>query len=109
MNITGNLETLLAQSLSKGEDSALLRYSLGNAYFKQGDHARACEHFARAVTLDACYSAAWKGYAQALAAAARSADAMRAYATGIRVAEEKGDLQAAKEMKVFLKRLQKNS
>ncbi|MDO9372692.1 MAG: tetratricopeptide repeat protein [Gammaproteobacteria bacterium] len=109
MNMTENLETLLAQSLAKGEDSALLRYSLGNAYFKQNDHAKACEHFARAVELDARYSAAWKGYAQALAAAERSEDALRAYETGIRVAEDKGDLQAAKEMKVFLKRLQKTT
>ena len=109
MSMTENLETLLAQSLAKGEDSALLRYSLGNAYSKQGDYAKACEHFARAVELDARYSAAWKGYAQALAAAGRSEDAVRAYETGIRVAEDKGDLQAAKEMKVFLKRLQKTA
>lgn len=93
--------------LAAGQDSALLRYSLGNAYLKQGDSAHAVEHLARAVELDAGYSAAWKAYARALADAGRRDDAIRAYQTGIGVAEDKGDIQAAKEMKVFLKRLQK--
>jgi len=32
-------------------------------------------------------------------------NAIKAYETGIKVADKKGDIQAAKEMKVFLKRL----
>jgi len=42
---------------------------------------------------------------KALAAAARPAEAQEAYRQGIAAAERKGDVQAAKEMKVFLKRL----
>ncbi|MDP1709088.1 MAG: tetratricopeptide repeat protein [Gammaproteobacteria bacterium] len=104
MGMIENLEAMLA----KGDDSALLRYSLGTAHFKQGNLARACEHLARAVAQDASYSAAWKAYGQALAAVGRVDEAQAAYASGIRVAEGRGDLQAAKEMGVFLKRLQKN-
>lgn len=105
MGMIENLEALLA----RGDDSALLRYSLGMAHFRQGDHAQACEHLARAVAQDAGYSAAWKAYGLALAAAGRADEAQAAYASGIRVAEDRGDLQAAREMSVFLKRLQKNA
>ncbi len=98
-----NLEKMLAA----GQDNALLRYSLGNAYLKQGALDKAREHLKMAVTLDANYSAAWKSYAQALTALQELDAACAAYENGIRVAEQKGDLQAAKEMRVFLKRLQK--
>ncbi len=93
--------------LAAGQDNALLRYSLGSACLKQNDLAPAREHLKMAVTLDANYSAAWKSYAQALTALKELDAARAAYQNGIRVAEQKGDLQAAKEMRVFLKRLQK--
>jgi hypothetical protein len=59
------------------------------------------------VKLDPTYSAAWKLYGKALAAASRFEDAVAAYDRGIAAAEEKGDLQAAKEMRVFRKRAAK--
>ncbi len=95
-----NLEKMLAA----GQDNALLRYSLGSAYLKQGALDKAREHLKMAVTLDANYSAAWKSYAQALTTLQELDAARAAYENGIRVAEQKGDLQAAKEMRVFLKR-----
>ncbi len=100
MTLIENLEKMLAA----GQDNALLRYSLGSAYLKQNDLAQAREHLKMAVTLDANYSAAWKSYAQALTALQELDAARAAYENGIRVAEQKGDLQAAKEMRVFLKR-----
>lgn len=93
--------------LAAGQDNALLRLSLGNAYLKQGEPGLAREHLKIAVTLDANYSAAWKSYAQALTALKELDAARAAYEAGIRVAEQKGDMQAAKEMKVFLQRLKK--
>jgi Tfp pilus assembly protein PilF len=96
-----NLEKMLAE----GRDNALLRYSLGSACLKEGALDRAREHLKMAVTLDAQYSAAWKSYAQALERLGETDAARVAYQTGIRVAEQKGDLQAAKEMHVFLRRL----
>lgn len=98
-----NLEAMLA----RGQDSALLRYSLGNEYLKLQNQEKAIEHLRTAVTLDPKYSAAWKLVAKALADAGRKDEAIKAYEEGIRVAEAKGDLQAAKEMTVFLRRLQK--
>ncbi len=85
----------------------MLRYSLGNAYLKEGQVELALSHLQQAVVLDPNYSAAWKAYGKALVDAGRPEEAARAYAQGIDVAEQRGDIQAAKEMKVFLKRLQK--
>jgi len=105
MSVTENLEKLLAG----GQETALLRYGLGSAYLKEGDAERAIPHLARALELDPTYSAAWKAYAKALATADRNTEAQAAYRDGIRVAEERGDIQAAKEMGVFLRRLEKNA
>jgi Flp pilus assembly protein TadD len=100
-----NFERMLAA----GKESALLRYSIGNEHLKTGDGARAVEHLARAVELDPRYTAAWKLYGKALAAAGREAEALAAYRTGIDVAAAKGDKQAEKEMRVFARRLEKRN
>jgi Flp pilus assembly protein TadD len=96
------LETLLAA----GKDNALLRFSLGSEYLKAGDAASACSHLARALEHDPDYSAAWKLYGKALTQAGRLDEARAAYGRGIEVAERKGDKQAAKEMRVFARRLE---
>lgn len=103
MGLIDNLETML----SAGQDNALLRFSLGSALLKVGDAARAVGHLAEAVRQDPDYSAAWKHYGKALVASGDAEAARRAFETGIAVAERKGDKQAAREMAVFLKRLQK--
>ena len=56
---------------------------------------------------DPGYSAAWKVYGRALAEAGRAEEAIEAYRRGIEAAESKGDIQAAKEMRVFRRRLEK--
>ena len=103
MGLTENLEAMLA----RGQDNALLRFSLGGAYLKAGDGERAAAHLAQAVAHDPQYSAAWKLYGRALTESGRPGDAIAAFDTGIRVAEAKGDIQAAKEMRVFRKRAEK--
>ncbi len=103
MAVIDNLESMLA----RGRDSALLRYGLGGEYLKAGQSDKAIEHLYQAVALDPQYSAAWKLLGKVLADAGHKAEAAKAYEDGIRVAEEKGDKQAIKEMQVFLKRLQK--
>ena len=97
-----NLEALLAQ----GNETALLRFSLGNAYLEE-DSELAVGHLQRAVKLDPSYSAAWKLLGKALGDCDRSEEARQAYRVGIETAESRGDIQAAKEMRVFLKRLDK--
>lgn len=103
MSIIENLEKMLAA----GQDSALLRYSLGTAYQKDGDLDQALQHLASAVQQDPVYSAAWKAYGKALVEAGKRDAAISAFEQGIAVADEKGDIQAAKEMQVFLKRAKK--
>jgi predicted Zn-dependent protease len=102
-DLIANLEALLA----KGGDSAVLRLALASRYLDAGDAASAVRHAEAAVRLDPEYSAAWKTLGRALAAAGRTADALAAYERGGDVAERRGDQQAAKEMRVFSKRLQR--
>jgi predicted Zn-dependent protease len=97
------------QMLAAGKDSPLLRFSLGNAYLQASDHARALPHLREAVRLDEGYSAAWKLLGKAYAASEDNANAIAAYERGISAATAKGDKQAAKEMTVFLRRLQKSA
>lgn len=99
--IIANLEKMLLA----GRDSALLRFGLGNEYFKAANFNSALSHFSKAVELDADYSAAWKMLGKCLVEAGRTDDARAAYGQGIVAAQKKGDKQAAKEMAVFLKRL----
>lgn len=99
----------LEKMLNGPRDGALLRFSLGNEYLKAGDAAKAAECFRAAVEHDANYSAAWKSLGKALAEAGDSYAAIAAYEQGITIAEARGDIQAAKEMKVFAKRLTKTN
>lgn len=92
--------------LASGKDGALLRYSLGNEYLRVQDADNAVLHLARAVELDARYTAAWKLYGKALALAGRDEEALAAYRQGIVVAQAKGDRQAEKEMVVFARRIE---
>ncbi len=105
MSIIDNLEKMLAS----GRDSALLRYSLGIEYQRKGDLETSATHLASAVEQDAEYSAAWKAYGKVLVELGRDEQAEQVFLTGIEVAEQNGDIQAAKEMKVFLKRLLKSA
>lgn len=89
-------------------DGALLRYSLGNEFLKAGDAGQAVVHLREAVKRDPAYSAAWKLLGKALAQAGQIEEALAAYRQGIEVANAKGDIQAAKEMTVFARRLEKS-
>ena len=99
-----NLEAMLA----RGQDSALLRFSLGNAYYGDGDPEAALPHLERALAQDPAYSAAWKLYGRCLADAGKHREAVEAFDKGIGVAEGRGDIQAAKEMRVFRRRAEKS-
>jgi len=97
-------ETMLAA----GTDNALLRFGLGQAYAAQGRHAEACVHLREALRHDPHYSAAWKLLARSYLEEQCLDEAQETYEKGIQVAEERGDVQAAREMQVYLKRLRKS-
>ena len=61
----------------------------------------------RLVCSDASPAASRSALGRALTAAGRNADALATYERGAKVAERRGDQQAAKEMRVFSKRLQR--
>ena len=93
--------------LASGKDGALLRFGLGSEYLKAGDPARAAMHLREALARDPGYSAAWKLLGKALAESGAADEAREAWERGIAAAEAKGDKQAAREMGVFLRRLER--
>lgn len=99
----------LEQRLADGRDDALLRFSLGSAYLDKGDAQQAIRHLTRATQQNPSYSAAWKLLGRALVEGGRASEAEVAWKTGIEVAQTHGDIQAAREMTVFLKRLDRAS
>ncbi len=96
---------VLEDMLSRGQDNAILRYTLGTLCLKEGMLESALEHLEQALRQNGNHSASWKAYGKALVAAKRDDAARQAYEQGIAVAESLGDIQAAKEMKIFLRRL----
>ena len=99
----------LEKMIDGPRDGALLRFSLGNEYLKAEAPDKAAASFQAAVERDPNYSAAWKALGKALAETGNHDRALAAYEQGIAVAEAKGDIQAAREMTVFAKRIRKSS
>ncbi|HWV07395.1 MULTISPECIES: tetratricopeptide repeat protein [Burkholderiales] len=100
----------LEKLLTKGQDSAVLRFGLGQACLKEEDYAAAALHLAQAVAQNPQYSAAWKLLGKAQLESGVPDARMQAQASwqqGLQVAEQQGDTQTVKELTVFLKRLQK--
>jgi Tfp pilus assembly protein PilF len=105
----GTVLERLKRLLESGRDDAATRFALGVEHLKAGDPVAAAEHLRAALRHDPSYSAAWKQLGRALEQAADPAAALAAYREGVRVAEARGDLQAAKEMAVFARRLERRS
>ena len=103
MALRQNLELML----ERGQDSPLLRYSLGQECLKTGELVTAIDPLRQAVDQNPRYSAAWKALGDAHARAGSPDRAAEVYERGIAAAREAGDIQAAKEMEVFLKRIRK--
>jgi tetratricopeptide (TPR) repeat protein len=105
--MSSDLISRLQTQVGGARDGALLRFSLGNALLAQGRYAEAIDALRAALQFDANYSAAWKLLGRALTEAGEKSAAITTYERGIEVATARGDQQAAKEMQVFLKRLEK--
>lgn len=103
-----NIDNLLS-ILDAGQDSLILRFGLGQALIKLKQPEQAIPHLQKALEFDPEYSAAYKLLGKAYVDTQQDSLAIDTYESGIQIAETKGDIQAAKEMKVFLKRLTKSA
>jgi Tfp pilus assembly protein PilF len=101
-----SLETF-ERMLAQGRDGVLLRHGLGSEYLKAGRAVEAAVQLREALRLDPDHSASWKLLGKALLEAGDPDAALETYRQGIAVAERRGDLQAAKEMAVFARRIEK--
>lgn len=98
----------LEELLKMQPDDALLQYSLGLEYLKRGDAEKAISPLGKAIRLQSDYSAAYRELGKALTQTALAEEAVQTYQQGIEVAQGRGDLQTAKEMEVFLRRITKS-
>jgi Flp pilus assembly protein TadD len=101
-------KNVLQNMLQQGQDDLLLRFALGQALLSEGNANDAIEHFEKALTFDGGHSSSWKLLGKSLAETGQKQRAMEVFQKGIAVAESRGDIQAVKEMGVFLRRLQKS-
>ena len=102
--MTDNLEKMLAS----GRDDAMLRVGLGSAYFNSGDFERVVHHLEQCIEQDETYSAAYKFLGKALFKLGRKQEAHDVFARGLDVALAAGDKQTEREVRVFLKKSQRD-
>ena len=89
-------------------DGALLRISIASALVEEARWDEAIVELKRALNFDPNYSAAWKLLGKAFTQIGDTTGAIAAFHAGIDAATARGDKQAAKEMQVFLRRLEKS-
>lgn len=103
MSAIKNFESML----ERGQDGEMLRFTLGNAYWKEGRPAEAIVHLEKAVEFKPEWSAAWKVLGRALTDNGELVRAVSILEHASEVAEQQGDKQTGKEIAVFLKRARK--
>ena len=96
----------LREIVAADPDDGLSRFMLGQELLKAGCAGEAVEHLEAAIRLTPDRTAAYRHLGVALEKAGRVAEARDVFRRGLDVAEETRDLQTAKEIQVFLKRLE---
>lgn len=94
----------LRELLSRDPDDATSAFALGRALLELGRHEEAQEPLRRAVAIQPGYSAAWRDLGRALLASGEAAEAARVLESALPETDRSGDLQTAREMRVFLRR-----
>ncbi len=97
----------LEKLLDGPRDNAMLRLTLAKQLADLDKLEDAIRHLQVAVSMQEQYSAAWKLLGKCLALNGANEQAQEAYRQGIVSAQAQGDKQSEKEMRVFLKRLDK--
>jgi Flp pilus assembly protein TadD len=87
-------------------DDPVVRFGLAGAYLDARQPELAAAEYREAIRLKPDYSAAHRGLGRSLERAGRLDEAQAAYAKGLDVATQNGDLQTKKEIEVFLRRLE---
>ena len=105
--MSSELNKRLEAMLAAGNETSLLRFTLGKSYVESEAFETARTHLERAVALDPQYSVAWKFLGKACMGLDDHAGARDAWSKGLACAQEKGDSQVVKELTVFLRRLDK--
>lgn len=105
MSMIDRLEGMLAA----GRDDAMLRFGLGSACFNENRLDDAVTHLSACIAMDESYSAAYKLLGKALFRLERFDEAAGVFNRGLDVAAGKGDKQSEKEIRVFLKKLEKHA
>ena len=88
-------------------DDPVVRFGLAGAYLDAGQPENAVREYRETIRLKPDYSAAHRGLGRALERAGRIPEAIAAYQQGLEIATRNGDLQTAKEIDVFLRRLER--
>ncbi|WP_205688923.1 hypothetical protein, partial [Candidatus Macondimonas diazotrophica] len=108
VSVMGLRETLEAR-LAGGQDDAMLRLSLAQLHLRGSDWAAARDHAVACLGHDPGQAAASKVLGKALEALGDTPGAAAAYRAGIERARAGGQIQTAREMEVFLRRLESRS
>ncbi len=95
----------LLELLADEPDDTLLRFTLGKEYLDAGLPDDALPHLEKVIAVDPRYTVAYRYLGVALDQVGRDGEAGDVWERGIAVADTTGDLQAGKEMRVFLDRL----
>jgi len=98
---------LLRALVAADPADATAQFLLGRELAANGQAAEAAEAFAFAIVADPEYTAAYRQLGNTLEASGRAEAAAETYRRGVEVAERTKDLQAGKEMRAFLKRMQR--
>ena len=101
MSLTENFEKIL----TSGNDSAMLRFGLGSAYFNDKNYQKAIPHLQKCIEIDNSYSAAYKLMGKAQIKLGLTEQARTVLEACLEQARLKGDKQTEREIQVFLKKL----
>lgn len=101
MTLVDNLEEMLA----RGNDSAMLRFGLGSACLREKRYTQSIEHLERCLAMDENYAAAYNLLGRAQFKLEQLDAAKKTFTKGLEKAHTAGDIQAEREMQVFLKKL----
>jgi len=94
----------LQSTLASGKDGLLVRFGLGQALVEHERFEEAAEHLQAALAFDEKHSASWLWLGKALEGQGKLAQAVRAWESGLSVAQAQGDQQIVRMLEVFLKR-----